>query len=371
MNKHIFGITSVIVVSLVIVWFVVEYYPMQIAGQADSVNTGALAEAWQGIIERGEESQDIEPEESDDIVIPIAVENTDEVIEVGGVQVTNGTKHSVPLDSILSGGPPQDGIPSIDDPQFYSIKDAQDDVSDDELGVMIDIRGSARFYPFNILVWHEIVNDTVGGQRILVTYCPLCLSGIVFDPVVGRERVEFGTSGKLWNSNLVMYDRKTGSLWSQVLGEAIVGDMTGASLDVLTSDMVRFSDFKKVHPDGEVLTRKTGSFRLYGFDPYGDYYTTPGTYFPVDATDDRLEQKDFVLGVVVNGKAKAYYPPAIKKKGEAEDTFEGKTFVLRYEKEIDSVRMFEKTDGTLERVNPFGNFWFSWVAAHPETELYE
>ena len=371
MNKHIFGIVSVILAALVIVWFVVEFFPVQLAGQTGRVNTGALAEAWQGIIERSEESQEVESSGGEDVVIPIVPESSNEVMETGGVQISNGTKHSVPLDSILSGGPPQDGIPSIDDPQFYSIEDAKDDVSDDELGVMVDIRGTTRFYPFNILVWHEIVNDTIGGQRILVTYCPLCLSGIVFDPVVLGERVEFGTSGKLWNSNLVMYDRKTQSLWSQVLGEAIVGEMTGTSLDVLPSDMIRFSDFKKVHPDGEVLTRKTGSFRLYGSDPYGDYYTTPGTYFPVDATDDRLEQKDFVLGVVVDGKAKAYYPPAIEKMGEIEDDFEGKTFVLKYEKEIDAVRMFEKVDGTLERVNPFGNFWFSWVAAHPETQLYK
>lgn len=138
------------------------------------------------------------------------------------VNVTNGVRHSVPLAEIIGGGPEKDGIPSIDEPKFVSITDATF-LSDDELGIAVTLRDTAKFYPFQILVWHEIVNDEIEGQRILVTYCPLCRSGIVFDPLVSGERVEFGTSGKLWNSNLVMYDRKTDSLWSQILGEAIVG----------------------------------------------------------------------------------------------------------------------------------------------------
>ena len=286
------------------------------------------------------------------------------------IMVTDGVKHSVPLSEITGGGPPKDGIPSIDSPKFISAQDASKQLSDKEPGIALDINGTARFYPFQILVWHEIVNDIIDGQRVLVTYCPLCLSGIVFDPSVNDERVEFGTSGKLWNSNLVMYDRKTDSLWSQILGEAIVGEMTGAQLKVLPSDMTRFGEFKKQHPKGSVLSRDTGATRFYGQDPYGDYYTTPGTYFPVGKKDDRLGDKDFILGIVINGKAKAYWPEAIKKLGKVEDRFENKTIVAQYEKDIDAVRLFEKkADGTVERINPFGAFWFSWVAAHPDTEL--
>jgi hypothetical protein len=286
--------------------------------------------------------------------------------------VTEGVRHSVPLDEILGGGPPKDGIPSIDDPKYVSAEDA-DFIDDNEPGIAISIGGTNRFYPFQILVYHEIVNDTLkNGERILVTYCPLCLSGIVFDPVVGTERVEFGTSGKLWQSNLVMYDRKTDSMWSQVLGESILGDQTGSKLSVLPSDQIRFKEFKALYPEGEVLSRDTGATRFYGRDPYGDYYTTPGTYFPVRNQDDRLEDKDFVLGIVIDGKAKAYYPPAVKKVGRVEDVFAGKTIVVEYDKTIDAVRIFEKNvDGTLERINPFGNFWFSWVAVHPETDLYK
>ena len=160
--------------------------------------------------------------------------------ETKTIMITDGVKHSVPFDEILGGGPPKDGIPSIDKPKFISIAEANKFLEDNEPGIALDIDGVQRFYAFQILVWHEIVNDTIGGKRILVTYCPLCLSGIVFDPVVGGERVEFGTSGKLWNSNLVMYDRKTDSSWSQILGEAIVGNMTGTRLAVLSSDMMRY-----------------------------------------------------------------------------------------------------------------------------------
>lgn len=287
------------------------------------------------------------------------------------IMITDGVKHSVDLGEIRGGGPPKDGIPSIDKPKFVSVNDATF-INDQEPGIAVSLNGIDRFYPFQILVWHEMVNDTFNGQRVLVTYCPLCLSGIVFDPLVKGERVEFGTSGKLWQSNLVMYDRKTDSYWSQILGEAIVGEMTGTQLKVLTSDMTRFGEWKKLNPGGQVLSRDTGTTRFYGRDPYGDYYTTPGIFFPVRNKDSRLEDKDFVLGIVVNGKAKAYYPPAIKDKGEIEDTFEGKTIVARYEADLDVTRLFEKkSDGTLERINPFSSFWFSWVAAHPETELYK
>ncbi|MBI2057565.1 MAG: DUF3179 domain-containing protein [Candidatus Yanofskybacteria bacterium] len=298
----------------------------------------------------------------------ITVDNGNQTFTTKEIMITDGTKHSVPLDSILGGGPPKDGIPSIDRPKFIPISEASKQLSDTEPGLALEIGNVNRFYPFQILVWHEIVNDTIGGKRVLVTYCPLCLSGIVFNPVVAGEQVEFGTSGKLWNSNLVMYDRKTDSLWSQILGEAIVGKMTGTRLEVLPSDQIRFGDWRKLHPNGEVLSRDTGATRFYGQDPYGDYYTTSGTFFPVDKKDSRLSEKEFILGIVVNGKAKAYWPPAIKKAGRVEDIFQGKTIVAQYEKDIDAVRLFEKkSDGELLRINPA--FWFSWAATHPNTEL--
>jgi hypothetical protein len=285
---------------------------------------------------------------------------------------TNGVKHSIPLDEIIGGGPPKDGIPSIDNPKYISTADASDWLGDEEIGLSFSHKGVTRFYPFQILVFHEIVNDTIAGDKFLITYCPLCLSGIVFDPLVDGERVEFGTSGKLWQSNLVMYDRKTDSYWSQILGEAVVGEQTGVKLKVLPFDQMRFGNWKELNPNGEVLSRDTGAFKFYGRDPYGDYYTTPGVFFPVQKTDDRLDPKAFVLGVVIGNEVKAYLPEAIKEKGEITDIVGGTELMLQYQQDIDAVRMYKVSqDGTKERFNPIPNFWFSWVAAHPDTELYK
>lgn len=295
------------------------------------------------------------------------------------IMITNGVRHSVPLGEIRGGGPPKDGIPSIDNPKFVSIGEAKEYLSDEEPGIAVSLFGVDRFYPYYILVLNEIVNDKFpapeGDRRVLVTYCPLCLSGVVFDPVVGGERVEFGTSGKLWQSNLVMYDRKTDSYWPQVLGEAVKGEMTGAKLKILPSDIIKFGNWRELNPNGEVLSLDTGTGRSYGIDPYGvrDYYNQHDLlYSPVRAKDNRLLNKEFILGIIVNGKAKAYYPPSVQKQGEVKDEFEGKIIIARYDKDLDAVRLFErKSDGSEERINTIASYWFAWVGAYPDTELYK
>jgi len=290
------------------------------------------------------------------------------------IMVTDGVRHSVPLDEIstLLG---KDGIPSIDNPKFESAKEASNWLGDREPGIALSLDGVNRFYPYSILTWHEIVNDTIGSKRVLITYCPLCLTGFALDPLVKGERVEFGTSGKLWKSNLVMYDRKTDSLWSQVLKEAIVGEMTGTVLSLIPTDQVRYGNWKKLYPNGEVLSRDTGFSRNYSRYPYAG-----GDYFSVDAIslsfvrdpDTRLPNDAFVFGIVINNKAKAYDVEAVKKAGEVEDTFEGVNILLRLDKDLDVVQMFEKLpDGSEERIAPISGFWFSWAAAHPDTELYK
>jgi len=283
------------------------------------------------------------------------------------------TKQSILPEEIVSGGPPKDGIPSIDAPKFLSIKEANDWLNDNEPGIAFSRGNTHRFYPYQILVWHEIVNDVVEDERILVTYCPLCLTGFVFDPLVKGERVEFGTSGKLWKSNLVMYDRKTDSLWPQILGEAITGEMTGTKLNALPSDQMLYENWKKAFPGGQVLSRDTGATRFYGTSPYGDYFSVTNLALSLaKPTDTRLRHDAFVFGIVREGKAKAYFIEAVQKKGFVEDAFAGSTFVLRYDGELDVVRVFEKSpDGTEKRINPFSAFWFSWVAVHPDTSLYK
>jgi len=288
------------------------------------------------------------------------------------------TKQSILPEEIVSGGPPKDGIPSIDNPKFVSIQEADAWLKDKEPGIAFSKGNTDRFYPYQILVWHEIVNDTLSGaegegKRILVTYCPLCLTGFVFDPLVKGERVEFGTSGKLWKSNLVMYDRKTDSLWAQILGEAIAGEMTGAKLPFLPSDQMLYGNWKKAFPSGRVLSRDTGAVRFYGSNPYGDYFSATNLALSLaKPTDTRLPNDAFIFGIVRNGKAKAYLVDSVKAQGQVEDLFEGTAFVLRYDSELDAVRVFEKLeDNTEQRINPFSAFWFSWAAAHPNTSLYK
>lgn len=281
------------------------------------------------------------------------------------------TKRSIPSEEIISGGPPKDGIPSIDNPKFISLEEASAWLKDNEPGIVFSKGNTHRFYPYQILVWHEIVNDTVQGERVLITYCPLCLSGFVFDPLVKGERVEFGTSGKLWKSNLVMYDRKTDSLWPQILGQAVAGEMTGTTLPLLPSDQMLYKDWKKQFPTGQVLSRDTGTERFYGSNPYGDYFSVTNLSLSLaKPKDTRLPNDAFVFGIVINGKAKAYSVETVKQKGTVEDVFEDTDIILEHDKEQDVVRMFESLpDGKRERINPFSAFWFSWAAAHPETEL--
>jgi hypothetical protein len=309
-------------------------------------------------------------------------ENSSETEKVSGsgvfqttkeIMITDGVKHSIPLDELIGGGPSKDGIPSIDNPKFVKSSESDKWLDDSEPGIALSKGNTNRFYPYQILVWNEIVNDTVEGERVLVSYCPLCLSGVVFDPLVNGERVEFGTSGKLWHSNLVMYDRKTDSLWPQVLGEAVVGEMTGTKLKILPSDQVRYGDWKKKFPEGEILSRDTGTFRSYGTNPYGDYFAVTNLSLSLtNPTDTRLPNDALILGIVVNGKAKAYSIDSVKKNKVVQDVFEGKNFTLRYDEELDVTQIFEKfPNGAEERFNPFSAFWFSWASAHPDTEVYK
>ena len=182
---------------------------------------------------------------------------------------TDFTRHSVDLSEIMSGGPPRDGIPSIDDPVFVPVGDTT--LTPTAPVLSLEIAGDARAYPLEILIWHEIVNDDIGGLPVAVTYCPLCNSGVVFHRVIDGQPVEFGTTGKLRHSDMVMYDRLTESWWQQFLGEAIVGELTGTVLDVLPSRLESIQRFAARRPDGRVLVPNDPGFRPYGRNPYVGY----------------------------------------------------------------------------------------------------
>ncbi|MEM7171159.1 MAG: DUF3179 domain-containing protein [Pseudomonadota bacterium] len=183
---------------------------------------------------------------------------------------TNFDKSRVDFSEILSGGPPKDGIPSIDDPIFVPVSE-DSDLGAQEPVIGLEINGDARAYPLRILTWHEIVNDTVGGLPVAVTYCPLCNAAIVFDRRVGDQVLEFGTTGKLRNSDLIMYDRTTESWWQQFLGQAIVGDLAGEKLTLVPARLESWERFVARHPDGQVQVPNNPGLRAYGANPYVGY----------------------------------------------------------------------------------------------------
>lgn len=313
------------------------------------------------------------------------------------------TRSIVPLNQIVSGGPPRDGIPSIDEPKFVSAQEA--DLQNGDLVLGLEINGDVRAYPLDILVWHEIVNDVVGGEPVAVTYCPLCFTNQVFERTVEGEVVEFGTSGKLYNSNLVMYDRSTESYWSQAMGKAIVGERTGYVLERVPFDVAYWEDWKAINPNTKVLSQDTGFGRPYGADPYGDYYTSQSIYFPISNHDDRLGVKEIIVGLEHNEVYRAYSLSRIEEQHVINDDLAGKPVLLAshypfmaraFDRTIDGqVLEFEYDDGVmtdkqtgsvwnfdgvaeqgelagkrLERLPFDQGFWFEWAAFHPETEVY-
>ena len=183
---------------------------------------------------------------------------------------TDFARRAIDLEEIISGGPPKDGIPSIDDPLFSPLSEITD-IAPTEPVVGLVIEGDARAYPLRVMTWHEIVNDTVGGVPVAVTYCPLCNSAIVFDRRVGGSATTFGTTGKLRKSDLVMYDRETESWWQQFLGEAIVGERTGTQLRIVPARLESFARFAARHPEGKVLIPNNPEMRRYGMNPYAGY----------------------------------------------------------------------------------------------------
>ena len=213
----------------------------------------------------------------------------------------------------LMRGQVPDGIPALDAPQFVSVAEADVYLENSEAVVVLDIEGDARAYPVQILIWHEIVNDVVGGVPVSVTYCPLCNSAVSYRRMVQGEITTFGTSGLLFNSALVMYDRLTESLWTHYNGEAIAGAATGERLAPISSPLLGWAEFKEAFPDGQVLDRdNTGYARSYGANPYTNYDDPTGFPFLFrGATDDRIGAQRRVAGVSLDGTAKAWTLEAV------------------------------------------------------------
>ncbi len=219
---------------------------------------------------------------------------------------------------VIAGGPPPDGIPPIDEPRFLST-DEVDFLEDTEPVLALTVGEESRAYPVQVLIWHEIVNDTIDGIPVTVTYCPLCNSAIAYDRRLGDRVLDFGTSGLLYNSALVMYDRQTETLWSHFTGEAAIGHLTGEVLDVFPMSTVSWQDWREANADGLVLSRDTGFDRSYGTNPYPGYDDIDTAPFLFDGeVDGRLAAKERILGIERDGEAAAVRLEALQDDGVEE-----------------------------------------------------
>ncbi len=274
------------------------------------------------------------------------------------------SQSSVPADQILDGGPPRDGIPALDSPQAVPVAEA--DWDDTEIVVGVALGDQARAYPVSILNWHELVNDTLDGRPILVSYCPLCGTALVFDRKVDGQVRTFGVSGLLYQSDLLLYDRESQSLWSQISASAVSGPARGMRLRVLRSASMRWKDWKARHPQTSVLSRVTGHRRDYARNPYAGYSNSEALMFSAPR-DARYHPKMPTLGIrLPEGPARAY--PAVELEragGRVDETFAGYAVSVRYDA---ASQVFDvKAPAELEIIE---GFWFAWAAFHPETSVY-
>lgn len=277
------------------------------------------------------------------------------------------SKHSIPFEEIRSGGPPKDGIPALLEPKFVKAREARFLENDDRVLAVV-IQGEAKAYPIKILNWHEIVNDTIGGRPILITYCPLCGTGMAFDPVIEGKRYTFGVSGLLYKSDVLMYDHQTESLWSQIQQEAVTGPLTGTRLKLLPLVHTTWGVWRAEHPKTQLLSTDTGFRRDYTRDPYESYARSDRLMFPVGKGDDRLPPKAWVLGIELDGIARAY-PFSELERGPRSftDVFGSKRVTLSYDRASRTARIRDQEGREIPAVVAY---WFAWAAFHPKTEIY-
>lgn len=283
--------------------------------------------------------------ESDNIAKEFEFENKD--------LKTNTAKTSISLEKVLDGGPGKDGIPALTNPKFTSVEDAEKDIAEDIDGMVVSVGDTTKFYPFSVMVWHEIVNDIFGNKPLVITFCPLCGSAIVFD-----TQDQFGVSGKLYESNLLMYDKNTESLWSQSVGTAVVGDRTGEKLAIYNSQLMTFQDFKKKWPNGQVLSTDTGYRRDYNFYPYRDYNDNEEIFFPVSIQDNRLPIKEIMYVVNAYEHSVAFPVKQLSSSVVSVDVGDNKISASIVNGEV----VIKDASG---KVLPgYNEMWFSWATQH-------
>jgi len=336
---------------------------------------------------------------------------------------TDFSRTSVDFAEFLGGGPPKDGIPAIDVPHYESIAAASAWLNDRSPVISLTIDGAARAYPIAVLMWHEIVNDRLADAPVVVTFCPLCNTALVFEREHGGVTYDFGTTGNLRFSDLVMYDRQTESWWQQATGEAIVGELTGTRLTFVPAQIVSLADFAAAHRGGDVLSRETGFVRSYGRNPYVGYDAVDQNPFLFDGiVDGRLSPMERVVTVSAGDEAVAFPYSELREVGVVSTTVGGESIVvfwkpgaasaldlpdidagrdvgatgvfrpavdghlLTFERERDGVITDRETGSTwsitgtaisgelsgstLEAVVHGDHFWFAWAAFAPQTTIW-
>lgn len=269
---------------------------------------------------------------------------------------------------ILSGGPPKGGIPALTDPEFVKVKNANW-LDDDDRVLGVKVNGIAKAYPLSILNWHEVVNDKFDNKPVLVTYCPLCFSGVAFDPVINGQRYIFGVSGLLYDSDVLLYDKKTESLWSQLMSQAIAGELVQKKLDSIPLINTTWKDWRSRHPETMVLSLNTGYRRDYKRDPYIDYRKEPHTMFPVQFRSKGYHPKELVLGINVGSHYKAYpFSELSKSNGTIQDRIGFETVYIKYDKDSNSAYAANPACETIPAVTLF---WFAWYTFNPDTVVYK
>ena len=278
---------------------------------------------------------------------------------------------SISLEEIHRGGPPRDGIPSLVDPKPLAPDQAPWRKGDWVIGVVSG--GEARAYPVAILMWHELVNDTLGGRPILVSYCPLCATALVFDRRPANDRgespLEFGVSGLLYRSDLLMYDRSSDSLWSQIGAEAVTGERLGQRLPLLRSRMLPWGRWLALHPETSVLGTNTGYERRYGSSPYRGYERSRKLVAPAPL-DGRYHPKLRTLGLRTSGGAARAYPSSeLERAGGCIEEIElfGRDRVRIEWDSSDQTFSYDVSNDALEVIE---GYWFAWAAFHPDSEVF-
>lgn len=299
------------------------------------------------------------------LVILVLTASQADARTLNGFDVSNA---SIPADEIFKGGPPRDGIPALSNPKYIDPEEASYLSGKDRvMGVVIE--GTPHAYPVGIMNYHEIVNHETDQGQWLISYCPLCGTGMAFDGEVNGKELTFGVSGLLYNSDLLMYDRQTESLWSQIEGRAVSGPLKGTELELMPSQLTTWRAWREQHPETRVLSRNTGHQRDYDSTPYGNYEESKTVFFPIRERDDRYHPKAWVIGLTSGDKARAWPFKELEATGQEtiRDTFNGRSVVVHFDPENRSARI---TNGAGEEIAATTGFWFAWHAFHPDTGVF-